>query len=383
LNIGKYRVGIIVIILMLLLQIFTPGLLEYDDSTSKYSKLLDSDFRMNTSVDKTVLDAFIYHVKNEAGYKIVFVGDSVIQGATVHNNKNTIPAIFENLIQAQYPGKNIKVYNFSLQGNRSSDVYFTIKKLIENKAADMIISNINYAFYSAELLGSASIARPELFSDVMDSDSANRLGLKFSSVEHTISRRIISNWAPYASREEMSFFLFGSNPRKFLYDGVKNFRKTKAFDPNYKSLATPILYSSQIDKAWTHNKPFSKDKIKHWIEVFNVEKFDDNNSGYYFLKKTAQLAEDNHVKLITFFTPMNSKMIHELNLMQYGHNFQSNIHLIRLELANRKIPIYDYTNAIDSSEFNDLFHMITPGNRHTAGILFRDINSFLGNEVNK
>ena len=139
----------------------------------------------------------------------------------VKDDATTIPAYYKDLAVKMFPGKIIKVYNLAVPGNRPSDIYFTLKKIYENNAADLIIMNINYAFYSDEMLNSAPIARPDLFQDEMDDASAKILGLKYSSLEHFF-QGISQYWNVYGMRELFSYYLFGMNPREKLFQYTQN-----------------------------------------------------------------------------------------------------------------------------------------------------------------
>ena len=232
--------------------------------------------------------------------------------------------------------------------------------------------NINYAFYSDELLADTPIARPDLYKDVMDADSAKRLDLKFNFFENFLINNIISKWHLYADREEMSFFLLGSNPRNRLFNGK-----------NYLKLQSPITPNKEQDKSWMSNKPYSEEKIRHWVEVFNVKLLNDNNLGFWFFKKTAAIIKENNIKLIAFLTPINGGMIEEYDLMRHGQNYSSNMEIIKAVLAKNQIPLHDYSNIIDLNYFNDLFHMIASGNKRTASILFNDMNKAIAMGVSQ
>ena len=377
-NLRLYRTGIMAVSIMLVIHFAMPGILRYTEQKSRFTGYFENNFRFGESVDRTALDAFIYHIKSSDGYKIVFIGDSVVAGATVKNNADTIPASFNRYADDVFPDKDINVYNLGIPGNRPSDIRFTLRKLQENHAADFIIMNVNYAFYSDEMFKELPIARPELYDDVMDQGSALRLGLKFNRTEHFLKKAAAASWHLYGLREELAFFLFGMNPREKLpryQDGHIEIPR-----PDVK-LASPVNPGSNPDRVWSENKPFSSDKIEHWKQVFNIGELDAANTGYYFLKKMVSDISSGKIPTAVFFTPINQGMLKELDLMEHGSKFVKNMKKMESEFSTAGIPVLDYTYSIDTALFNDLFHMIAPGNDRLAKILFHDVEDILAGEV--
>lgn len=378
-NLRKYRVGIMFFAIMIIIQLILPNFLSFAESNSKYSPVLDNNFRFGERVDKVVLDTFIDHIRKENGYRIVFIGDSVVEGAMVKDNSNTIPAYYKNIAEKMFSGSNIKVYNLAVPGNRPSDIYFTLKKIYEDNAADLVIMNVNYAFYSDEMLKKVPIARPDLFEEEMEPDTAKVLGLKYSGLEH-YSQSIARYWNVYGMREELSYYLLGKNPREKLFEVTQNLTENILGGSGQNPAAQEM---TNLDKPWWTSKPFPEDKITHWVEVFNVGELNDQNKGYWFLKKMISDTKKSKIKMVAFLTPMNFKMIQEYNLMRYGSKFQSNMERIQNQFENNGLPVFDYTKAIDSDKFNDLFHMTSLGNNELAGILMNDTKDIVKKGVGR
>jgi hypothetical protein len=165
------------------------------------------------------------------------------------------------------------------------------------------------------------IARPELYDDVMDKESAQRLNLKFNRTEHFL-KNAAANWHLYGMREELAFFILGMNPREKLpryRDG-----HVEIPDPDSR-LASPVNPGSNPDRVWYENKPFTSDKIEHWKQVFNIGELDTLNNGYYFLERMVSDISSEQIPTAVFFTPMNQGMLKELDLMEYGTSFKENM----------------------------------------------------------
>ena len=93
---------------------------------------------------------------------------------------------------------------------------------------------------------------------------------------------------------------------------------------------TEAQETGNLDKPWWISKPFPEDKITHWVQVFNIEDLNDQNKGYWFLKKMNLEIKTSKIKTIAFLTPMNMEMIKEYNLMKFGSKFNSNIMKIKM-----------------------------------------------------
>ena len=375
-----YRTGIMVVIMMFLLHIITPVILSKAEEKSSFLPILEDNFKFGDKVDRTVLEGFIYHIKKSDGYKIVFIGDSVVAGATVKNRANTIPANFKELANKAFPQNKIRVYNLAMPGNRQSDIYFTFKKLYRSRAADLIITNVNYAFYSDEMLGDKTIARSDLFRDVMDKDSAGVLGLEYSVIEGTIRNEIVQRWNVYRLREELSFYLFGMNPREIVTSIRPGKWNLKEINP---VLTAPANGEDDPDLSWKDKMPFPDDQVEHWVQVFNVGKLDEQNRGFWFLKKMGEDIKKNKINVAAFFTPVNTGMVKELNLMKYGEHYGYNMELMKKELEEADIPVFDYTDSVDTGKFHDLFHMGPNGNKQVAEMLFQDVKSIIEEGLKK
>lgn len=375
-----YRTTIMVVAILLMLHFAMPYMLSYAREESSLSPLLEDNYKFGDKVEKTALEGFIYHIKMSKGYKVVFIGDSVVAGATVKNRGNTIPANFERLAAEAFPGEDIKVYNLGMPGNRYSDIYFTFKKLCESKAFDLIITNVNYAFFSDEMLNDKSIARPDLYRDVMEKESVHKLGLDYSFIEDGIRNDLINKWNIYGLREEMSFFLFGRNPREIL-TGIRPAKKDK--ENNNDPLFLQQFDGKDDPKTnWRQNAPFPEEQVEHWVQVFNIGKLDDQNRGYWFLEKFAEDVQKDKINAAAFFTPINAGMVEEFNLMKYGQNFDSNMETMRNVLDKSLMPVFDYTNSIDTEKFHDLFHMGVVGNKDLAKLLFNDLKNVIEKGLN-
>jgi len=365
LKFAKYKVGILVLIMMVLIQITLPYFLSYTDEKSKYTKVFENNFRLGENVDTVVFDAFLYHIQKASGYKVVFIGDSVVEGATVKDNANTIPAYFKELTNHAFPGKDVLVYNLAIPGNRSSDIYYTYRKIYNTHAADLIIMNLNYAFYSDEMLKEALIARSELYKKEIMSDEAKVLGLKYAYLESD-ALKLVEQWHLYGMREELSYNIFGANPRQKLFEVSKKLLTLE--NGKQKSISTDNSQST-LDKPWWANKPYPEDKINHWMEAFHIDKLDNKNVGFLFLNKMISDISKSQMNTITFLTPINWKMVDEYNLMKFGTNFNNNMGTIKEKFHQGDLPLLDFSKAIDSDEFNDLFHLISNGNKKVAELL--------------
>lgn len=365
-----------VLVIMLVLQAALPTLLSLVAETSKYAAVLENNFRLGLGADRVVLDAYVDHIARQDGYKIAFIGDSVVQGAAVKDDSKTIPAYFMKEIQSRYPSKDIRVYNLGMQGNRPSDVYYMLKKLTSSQAVDFVIMNINFAFYSAKMLEEHTIARPELYSDLIGRQAAGKLGIEYSPLESFAVRQIADRWNLYRFREEFSYYLFGGNPRVKLTNAIQSLAgRTENSGEPQASTAVP-----EKEPTWRDQIPFPEEKITHWVDVLNVDRLDENNVSYWFLKKTMQEVKQSGIKMAAFLTPINGGMLESLDLMRDAENFDFNIGKLKADFREAGIGLADYTQRIAPDEFFDLFHMISSGNARVAELLANDFGAAIEKE---
>lgn len=387
----QYRTGIMVLVIMLALNLFIPNIMPLADERSAFTPLLEENFKFGDKVDKVVLEGMINHIAKSDGYKIVFIGDSVVAGATVKDKSNTIPAQFGEEVRKRFPKESIRVYNLGMPGNRPTDIYFTMKKLQRSKAANLIIMNVNYAFFSDEMLKKDPIARPDLYTDLMDKNSSEKLGLKYSAVEGWLKKNVASKWSLYDMREEISFYLFGRNPREILtgFRPGNTLNVIASLLPGSKAgtqapggkrdAKAPDVKSVRDDPNlnWKKNRPFAADMIEHWVQVFNIEKMGLDNIGFWFLNKTAKDIDEQKINAVVFFTPVNSAMVEEYNLMKHGEHYYENMQKMKRLFTDRGIRTYTYTRSIHSDLFHDLFHMGPVGNKQLAGLILDDMDDMI------
>lgn len=380
----QYRVAALTIVFMLIINAVFPFILSNASKNASYGvvsqKVFENNFRFGEKVDKIVLDAFIYHIKKQDGYKVVFIGDSVIAGATVKNNSDTIPAFFQEIASKKFPGKKIRTYNLALPGSRPSDIYFTLKKLHMSKAADLIIMNVNYAFYSDEMVNQNTVARPENFADVMEYDSSKKLRLKTSFIENWIISSILSKTNIYNMREELSFYLFGNNPREELTSFDITKFKVKKENPLF---LPQVELRNNPDKTWVQNMPFPESKLKHWEKALDIKEMDESNISYWFLEKTNSFIKQNNIKAAGFLTPENKALIQKFKLIKNMNMYNNNRLIIKNAFNEYKIPFFDYSYSIDSDYFHELFHMCAPGNKLLASAIFKDVESLIAEDINQ
>lgn len=362
-----YRVGLLVLLLLLLIHISVPTVLDVAEKSSPYAELLENDYRFGDKIDKTAFEAFLFHIKYSDGYKVVFIGDSVVAGSTTSEPSFTIPAHFKRLAGEAFPDDRIRVYNLGIPGNRPSDIYFLYKKIKSSSEADLIIMNINYAFFSDKMLKETLVSRPDLYSDVMDEESAEQLGIDFSAAETFIRVNIAGKWNLYSMREELAFLMFGRNPRELLTE----FRpRVLAEDAQQQ---TGEAEENEDYKNWKARRPFPEDRLTHWTEVFNTGRMDSANKGFWFLERLLNEAGNDGANAAVFLTPVNMDMVREYDLLRLGQNYNENMYTIESHVRNSGFPLFDYTNSVDTDYFHDLFHMGPDGNRRVAELLLEDL----------
>mgnify|MGYP006286538037 CR=1 FL=1 len=366
-----YRPIIIFTVIMLIFHFATPSFSKVLIKNSKYSKYFEKNFRFGEIVDKVATDGFFEYIKSDNNYKVVFVGDSVIAGALVEDNNDTIPAYFQKNFEYR-----VSVYNLGFPGNRPADIFFSTKKIIDEDACDFIILNVNYAFFSDSMLEKSSIARPKLFFDIMDTKSRKVLNLEDNKLETFLVTNLLSKWNIYKKREEISFSLFGQNLREKLIIGEDGL--PEILDEN-NALTTPVNYNNTLDTPW-YETNFPPKKIEHWKNIFDTTTINDDNIGVYFFKKTLDKISSENIPAIVFLTPTNKEMIESLHLIKDYSRYEKNMSFLKNMINKKNIRLIDCTNIVESENFCDLYHLMPSGNQKLAQILFEESKDMIKKE---
>lgn len=350
----------------------------------------DHNFRFadGAHVKADVLDLYLEYVAGQGGYKIAVVGDSVVQGAGVAERGQTLTAHLQEELWGGY-SKSARVFNFGLPGGRPADLYMMVKELHEAGAAQMIIVNISYPFFSYEMTktpllyfkvwspGLSVVEKEELkvpagFASAQGAEDSEDAG---DNVEKTVSRY----WAVYRFRQEINRYLFGGPPAVqgkayldlILHGIVPDAAPAEEF-PEEEPLSEKDKPENRY-KVWT-SFPWSDQDKEHLKNVFNVTEEDNVNFKYYRL--LCGYLQENDIPALIFMSPVNHSLLQRYELLDYS-SYVHNTGLIRQVAEDRGILFLNYQEAIPPHLFHDSMHMLDEGNAITAGLLSQELQPLI------
>ncbi len=373
----------------------------------------DQNFRFEDGahVKSDILDLYVEYVAGQGGYKIAVVGDSVVQGAGVAERGQTITAYLQDELRGGYL-KKARVFNFGLPGGRPADLYMTVKKLHEAGAAQMVVVNISYPFFSYEMTKTpllyfkvwspglsenekkelkvpAGVSPPPL-AQTADVGAAGALGPQTapgeaepadSDLEKDIQKTISRYWAVYRFRQELNRYLFGGPPavraRAYLdlvLHGVALDAAQPAEEfPEEEPLSEKDKPENKY-KIWT-GFPWSDADRQHLKNVFNISEKDNVNFKYYRL--LCRYLAENDIPAVIFLSPVNHGLMRQYGLLDYG-SYSANTADIKQVADDSGILFLDYQDAVPPDLFHDSLHLLDGGNALTAGLLRRDLGPLIG-----
>ncbi len=89
---------------------------------------------------------FVAHMRDASGARIAVVGDSIVAGQFA-DASGTLSAHLSDLYHSR--GEAARAYNFGLPGAQANDLAAIIGDISDERAADVIVLNIDYRFYDA------------------------------------------------------------------------------------------------------------------------------------------------------------------------------------------------------------------------------------------
>jgi hypothetical protein len=391
----KQTAGSIVFIVSLVMFFFISNSMAY--SYVFHQRGFDEGFRFEdgAQVRSDVLDQYVEYVASQGGYKIAVIGDSVVQGAGVAGREQTITAHLQNELQGSYL-KSARVFNFGLPGGRPADLYMVLKKLYEADAVQMVVVNISYPFFSAEMTRTpllyfkvwapgltaeelAELKVPAGFPAEQPAQTVSAEAGAASDFEQSIQKTISRYWSVYRFRQELNRYLFGGQPTvrgKVYLDLALSGRMPlleQPAEPGLEEFAEGPL--SEKDKPENRYKvwdsfPWSVQDKDHLKKVFNITENDNVNFKYY--RQLCQYLARSDITSAVFMSPVNHGLLQQYQLLDYD-SYAVNTGLIAQVAGGYGIKFLNYQEAVPAGLFHDSMHLTDEGNAAVARLLNRDL----------
>ncbi|HOV81016.1 MAG TPA: SGNH/GDSL hydrolase family protein [Bacillota bacterium] len=362
----------------------------------------DSNFRFEDGahVKGEVLDLYLEYIAEQKGYKIAVIGDSVVQGAGVPQRDQTITAHLQDELRGSYlPGA--RVFNLGLPGGRSADLFMAVKKLHEAGAAQLIVVNISYPFFSDEM-AQIPVLYDKVWAPCLTEEEKKDLRVTaseqaeqvdrtepeeaggFMDAEKFLQGKIASYWNVYRFRQELNRFLFGGRPA----DKAREYFDLafKGVTPAQEQAAEPGREEPLSEKDKPENKykvwesfSWSERDLEHLAKVFNVT---DKNANFKYYQKICRYLEENKIPAVIFMSPVNHSLLRKYQLINYD-SYRVNTGLIGQVARQSNITFLNYQESVSPDLFHDSMHMLDGGNAITARLLSRDLQPLIQGALGK
>lgn len=338
-----------IIVILLLIDLFVQF---YDDRLAEEP----AQIRLLTH-EADSIQALRRLVKKSNGFKIVFVGDSIVFGPT-GSQRETMPFYLQQKLRKKYPDKNIQVFNYGYKGYGISETFLMLNT-VRDLNVDMVVFGVNFNWFNRNKVieyTNALKVNPEVFVK----PKVQELGIKIDNSRDNswnvgISKLLSDNWALYRNRSNIAALLLNKSLIEKLYD-----YKLGIYD--LKTAAEQKKYWQDIKLPWyekNFENSFAADGKIWWINT------GENNTQVKFYRLIMDMLNQNHIQALFYATPVNYEMLDHYKKIDHARFEQS-----LKKLCNISRPEYtnftDLTASIPGKYFADSVHMMPAGNELTA-----------------
>ena len=290
------------------------------------------------------------------GYKIVFLGDSVVHGGGVPGEEQTIPAYLARELKILLPHRDIQVFNFSLPGCTPADTLNILQFIVDTKP-DLVIYDVNIGWFGSEKVMEhprlAELGKPAAPKISQTDDSTEQI-----SVEQRLKSLAADHWALYRYRIMLNYLWFGEPLKEKLV--IKVGRE----EPENR-LTSP----EEAFKPW-YEKDFSV--LKETKGKIGACDLDDSNQHWLSYLELIEALEEHQIKAAFFMVPRNKTLYKKYDLLDEAVLAEQQD---KLASAARQsgIMVFDYTYGVADRYFTDSVHLMAEGNQVVARNLTWDL----------
>ncbi|MGE5405718.1 MAG: hypothetical protein ACM3PP_12350 [Candidatus Saccharibacteria bacterium] len=309
--------------------------------------------------DLNTLTLWKNEMQSQSGFKVVFLGDSVVHGGGVPDEKSTIPAYFARELKVLLPGKDVKVYNFSLPGCTPNDTY-NIYRFVADVKPDLIIYDTNIGWFGSKNI----MEHPRLaeLSKAPASSPAQQGSAKKKEfdLEETLASFASDHWSLYRNRIFLNYVWFGKPLRERLVIDTT---------PKEQKEADQLTDKKELYKPW-YEKNF--DVLKKTKGKLGYVGLNDYNQHWVMYKKLMAEIKQDRINTVIFMVPRNVPLYRKYNLIDDKVLEERQASLASVA-ADSGVPAFDYTYVVNDRYFTDSVHLTADGNRIIAERLAWDI----------
>lgn len=305
------------------------------------------------------------------GCKILFLGDSAAYGSAVRDSAQTVPAYLEQELNRLWPGKDVKVFNFSFKGYGMSENYFILNSLADEHP-DLVVYNVSVGWFSRE----KQFEHPNVLrlSDTyFDSRLLAETGVKTErskrdKLTDKINSTVGKAWFFYQNRSAITTLLLGESLR------TKTDEWLLALE-NPSQLAKKRQEENELYLPW-YKKDWSVKLGKAGYKVGHLN-LSSRNPQVIFYNMMLDMLSRKKVKAVFYTSPQNFTLLERYNMLDKAA-WSSGIDNLHTITVSKGVYFADYSSLVNSRYFSDTVHLLAPGNKIVAGQLAHEINRQLG-----
>jgi lysophospholipase L1-like esterase len=306
--------------------------------------------------DLDTLALWKQELADDEGFKVVFLGDSIIHGGGVPGDDQTIPSYLAYHLGSLQPDQELAVHTFSLPGCTPADTLNILQFIIDTRP-DLVIYDVNVGWFGSDKVMEhprlAELDKPAPVNDQKTTDSSQKAGL-----EERLKGLVNDHWALYRYRILLNYLWFG--------EPLKEKLALKIGGAEAEDLLTS---PEEVFKPW-YEKDFSI--LREQEGKLGFFALDESNQHWMSYRRLVQVLEENRIKAAFFMIPRNRTLYKKYNLLD-----ESVLAAKQEQLAaaarESGIKVYDYTYAVSDRCFTDTVHLTAEGNQAVARALTWDL----------
>lgn len=306
--------------------------------------------------DNNTLTLWKQELAGDDGFKVIFLGDSVVHGGGVPREDQTIPSYVAHHLQSLMPERELTVHCFSLPGCTPADT-LNILQFIVDTQPDLVIYDVNIGWFGSEKVMEhprlAELSRPTDPKGPKIADSTKEIGL-----EQQLQDLVADHWALYRYRILLNYLWFGEPLREKLVLKVGE-------EETEKNLTSP----EEAFKPW-YEKDLSvlqetKGKLGYCV-------LNDSNQHWVSYRKLIKVLEERQIKSTFFMVPRNKTLYNKYELLDERVLAEQQDKLASVARQSG-ITVFDYTYGVADRYFTDSVHLTAEGNQLLARTLTWDL----------
>ena len=297
------------------------------------------------------------------GYKVVFLGDSVVYGGGVPHEKNTIPSYLSRQLKLLLPAKEFQVFNFSLPGCTPADTFHILNFIIDAKP-DLIIYDGNIGWFGSskemEHPRLAGLSSRQTGTGLAAAPTRDKPAAKFDP-EKLLTEKLTGSWALYRNRVLLNYLWFGGP----LRDKLRIATQPKAANDAVGQLTD----DKEIYKPW-YQKNF--DVLKQTRGKLGSVILNQSNPHWLAYNQLVTKLESERIDSVIFMVPRNKTLY-----QKYGLLDEKLLEGVQSQLGgtakDHRVRVFDYTFTVADRDFVDTVHLTAEGNERIAEHLAWDM----------